>query len=362
MDPKLSYAHILDSIDNLDVVAYTATRNHLSGTVSKLSPYITRGVIDLPTIRDRILTRYSFQQAEKFIQELAWREYFQKVWFAKGAGIFSDLRFPRTDWAHNEIVQVISKHATRITVIDKSLDELTTTGHMHNHARMWTAMLACNVAKAHWFEMGRFLYYHLIDGDLASNMLSWQWVAGTSVSKRYVANQELINVCSNTTQTASYLDLPREQVGRGTTPTILLPHEPFIAQSSYPVADPVPNLAGQTVFLYHPWSLDPLWYQTQTGVRILVIEPRLFDRFPVSPLVMEFIITAAKAQIPNIIISVGNVQDLPSIEQATNVYSKQYPATTDWPGVIDPVAELFPTVTGYFPSFFTFWQACLKTL
>ena len=83
MDPHLSYEEILDYIDTLNPITYTKTRNHLTGAVSRLSPFITRGVITLPLVRDRILQRHSKKSAEKFIQELAWREYFQKVYFAK---------------------------------------------------------------------------------------------------------------------------------------------------------------------------------------------------------------------------------------------------------------------------------------
>lgn len=361
MNPHLSYADILAYIDTFDVVAYAKTRNHLDGAVSKLSLYITRGVIDAATIRDRVLQRYSYQQAEKFIQELAWREYFQKVWQAKGDAIFSDLRFTRPNWAHSEVVQAIVEANTGITLIDEQLQLLFKTGYMHNHARMWTAMLACNVGQAHWHEMGRFLYYHLIDGDLASNMLSWQWVSGTSIHTQYVANQALLNACSHSTQTGTYLDRPREEIGIGNIPTPLLAHEPFTNTTIYPISEVTNNTHGQTFFLYHPWSLDPHWRQHETGTRILIIEPHLFDRFPVSPQVMDSIVTTARLQIPTITIYVGNIETLPGITDAAAIYSKRYPGAVNWPGTIDDKTELFPTVTGYFPSFFAFWQACEKT-
>ena len=181
-----SKKELLEFIAQFDVVAYARTRNHLSGQVSQLSPFITRGVITLAEIAHIVLTRYSQTQAEKFIQELAWRDYWQQVWFAKGDAIFNDLRFPRDDWSHDDLVEAITNGTTGITVIDEAIHDLFDTGYMHNHARMWTAMLACNVAKVNWYNMSRWLYYHLNDGDLASNMLSWQWVAGTNASKQYV--------------------------------------------------------------------------------------------------------------------------------------------------------------------------------
>jgi len=33
---------------------------------------------------------------------------------------------------------------------------------------------------------------HLLDGDAASNVCSWQWVAGTFSSKKYFCNQEIL--------------------------------------------------------------------------------------------------------------------------------------------------------------------------
>jgi deoxyribodipyrimidine photo-lyase len=357
MNPDLSYDEILAIIDAFNPVAYAKTRNHLQGAVSRLSPYITRGVISLPAVRDRVLAHHTARDAEKFIQELAWREYFQKVYQAKGEQIFTDLRFPRTDWRHHEVVAGITNAATGITAVDAELTALMEQGYMHNHARMWTAMLACNVAKAHWYNMSRFMYYHLLDGDLASNTLSWQWVAGTSVQKQYVANQHLINTCSATKQHGTYLDVPIDTVGEITTPVELAKHEPFSLRMSYPQSDEISDVSGKTVLLYHPWSIDPLWRAEQSSERIFVIEPRLFDRFPISPRVLEHMLRLLKTHVPTAKVFVGNVDTIPGITKATVVF-KAHPTMLHVAGQQDAVPELFPHVRGYYPSFFKFWQAC----
>ena len=359
MNPELSFEEILALVDAIDPKKYAKTRNHLRGAVTQLSPYITRGVISVATIRDRVLARYTAKEAEKFIQELAWREYFQKVFGAKGKAIFSDLRFHRDDWHHHELVTAVVKGQTGITALDTEIKKLFETGYMHNHARMWTAMLSCNVAKAHWYAMSRWLYFHLLDGDLASNTLSWQWVAGTSVAQPYVANQVLINACSDSTDLGTYLDLDKEMVGRQGIPQELKAHEPFMYRTEYPEGDELPPLTGVTVFLYHPWSLDPLWHQGEPGVRILVLEPRLFDAYPVSNRVLQHLITLARTHVPNIKLYIGNVETLPGLTTVASIHSKAHPATTYFPGIREPVVELFPGVTGYYPSFFKFWQACL---
>ncbi len=353
-------AELLKRVESFDVAAYAKTRNHLSGSVSKLSRFITRGVITLPEIRQVVLKRYSVKTAEKYIQELAWREYWQRVWEARGEDIFSDLRFPRDDWVHTDLVSAITEAKTGIAVIDAAIRELYETGYMHNHARMWTAMPACNVRKGHWYPHSRWLYYHLYDGDLASNMLSWQWVAGTNASKRYVANQAVIHVCSNETEPRTYLTMPREEVGNGPIPEPLLATTPFEYHTRYGESDTY-DRSAMAVFLYSPWTLNPDWRADEPGERILLIEPRWFDRFPVSSGVLEFITTVARTQIPSIKIVYANAKDV-LFFQSPPIRHLAHPTHAEWPGIGDEPDRLFPSVSGYYPSFFSYWRACQRSM
>ena len=255
-------------------------------------------------------------------------------------------------------MRAIVHSKTGITAIDRAVTELYKTGYMHNHARMWVAMLACNVAKAHWYDMSRWLHYHLLDGDLASNTLSWQWVAGTNAGKRYVAHQALIDACSDVTQPQTYLTHPRETIGTGPVPDELQESEPFTYQMQYPKSEQY-DTAAQTVFLYSPWTLDPDWRLQEVGERILLLEPQWFDRFPVSPKVCDFICAVARAQITDIKVVVANVETL-TLSPAATVHSRRYPATKHWPGIQDHEPRLFPHVHGYYPNFSAFWRACTK--
>ena len=82
------YQSIIDRIDQFDPVLYSKTRNFLNGAVTYLSPYISRGTISLQQIKKSILDKgYKPYQVEKILQELAWREYFQRIWQMKGDGI-----------------------------------------------------------------------------------------------------------------------------------------------------------------------------------------------------------------------------------------------------------------------------------
>jgi deoxyribodipyrimidine photo-lyase len=66
------------------------------------------------------------------------------------------------------------------------------------------------------------MYYNLLDGDWASNALSWQWVADTFSSKKYIANQENINTYTNSKQRGTYLDTIYEVIANAKPPTELL--------------------------------------------------------------------------------------------------------------------------------------------
>ncbi|MGA1048830.1 MAG: FAD-binding domain-containing protein, partial [Minisyncoccia bacterium] len=136
---------------------------------------------------------------EKLLFELAWKEYFLRVWENKMDDIWTDLKHPAS-YSNTQIPSNIVDANTGINTIDSAIEELYQTGYMHNHARMWTASLVTNIAKSYWKIPSQWMYYHLLDGDIASNTLSWQWVSGTFSSKKYFANQENINKYSKTNQ------------------------------------------------------------------------------------------------------------------------------------------------------------------
>ena len=177
---------------------YARTRNHLEGAVTRLSPYITHGVLTLPQVLQAV------QEAEqgrdpkgralprdhKFINELAWREYFHHVWQHEGKAIFASLHEgPMPESAYARVLpEDIRQARTGVPVIDQAVRELYATGYLHNHARMWLASYVVHLRKVHWRAGADWLYGHLLDGDLASNHLSWQWVAGTGSHKPYLFN------------------------------------------------------------------------------------------------------------------------------------------------------------------------------
>ena len=84
IDFSTDYNFVLERVKAINAIAYAKTRNYLNGDITYLSPYISRGVISVKQVLDSILNKgYPIQTIEKLIQELAWREYYQRVWQSK---------------------------------------------------------------------------------------------------------------------------------------------------------------------------------------------------------------------------------------------------------------------------------------
>ena len=171
---------------------YVRTRNDLQGAVTGLSPYITHGLFSLPEVFKAIAQHHPLTVQDKLVFELGWRAYYRHVWTHRSEGIFDSIHdgcLPEAEYAR-ALPADIRQARTGVPVIDMAVRTLYATGYLHNHARMWLASYVVHLRKVHWRIAADWLYGHLLDGDLASNHLSWQWVAGTGSSKPYLFNAD----------------------------------------------------------------------------------------------------------------------------------------------------------------------------
>ncbi len=288
----------------VDATAYARTRNALDGAVTGLSPYFTHGLLDLPDALVTLQRQHPLGPQDKLVMEFGWREFFAHVWQHQGERIFSDLSpaIPGVRYASMLPADVRSA-STGVPAIDQAVRQLYATGYLHNHARMWLASYLVHLRKVHWRVGADWLYAHLLDGDLASNHLSWQWVAGTFSVKPYLFNAE--NVAryapapwhsSGTVIDTSYeaLDqIARESADCG--PEALQPapcdmpalHDAPPPQSFAEL--PADGLAGLplAVHLVHPWSLGE---PAASGYRLGVLHLPFHARFPWSARRWAFVV------------------------------------------------------------------------
>lgn len=181
----------------IDPINYSKSRNYLNGKVTKLSPFIRHGILSLNEVRNFALGKASQpHQIEKFIQELAWRDFWQRIYFADPAKIWRDIEDYKTGYSANdyagELPQDVIKAVTPNAAINYFIKELTSSGYLHNHARMYLASYLIHWRRVKWQVGAKWFLHHLLDGDPASNNLSWQWVASTFSNKPYIFNLENI--------------------------------------------------------------------------------------------------------------------------------------------------------------------------
>jgi deoxyribodipyrimidine photo-lyase len=191
-------------------LAYASTRNTDFGpkdrsNVSTLSPWLSRRLITEQEVVAAVLKAHGFVKAEKFIQEVFWRTYW-KGWLELRPDVlvsFNEQRLAlkqmlKTDLDLDERVERAMSAQSGIECFDFWVSELRTFGWLHNHARMWFASIWIFTLNLPWQLGADFFYKHLIDADVASNTLSWRWVAGLQTKgKHYLARSQNIKAHTN---------------------------------------------------------------------------------------------------------------------------------------------------------------------
>ena len=195
LSPLRGGRHAADEkLRRIDPRRYTKSRNHLKGAVTGLSPYIRHGVITLAEVRDAVFERIrSRDEGSKLINELGWRDFWQRMWLDLGDGINNSQEDLKTGHAPSsyarELPEDIRAGRTGLACMDGFRNQLTSSGWLHNHARMWMAAYLVHWRKVHWKAGADWFLEHLLDGDPSSNNLSWQWVASSFSHKPYFFNK-----------------------------------------------------------------------------------------------------------------------------------------------------------------------------
>lgn len=182
---------------------YARMRNHdLPGHphVSVLSPYVRHRVVSEAEIAQAVLGRFSPSTAEKYLQEVCWRSYWKawldrrpSVWTAYEAEVKAAQNQLATQSGLRQAWHDACAGETGIACFDHWANELVETGYLHNHARMWFASIWMFTLHLPWALGADFFMRHLLDGDPASNTLSWRWVGGLqTVGKTYAARPDNI--------------------------------------------------------------------------------------------------------------------------------------------------------------------------
>ena len=195
--------NILDYFLQEKIFKYSKYRNFDYGpnnphkTVSGLSPYISKGIIKEEYILNKI--NNCRNSSDKFIQEVLWRTYW-KGWLERHKEVWVDykdsIELELENIQHSELAEKYEQAIngkTKLEPYDEWINQLKSTGYLHNHARMWFASIWIHYFGLPWQLGAQLFYNHLLDADIASNTLSWRWVAGLQTfGKKYIASSQNI--------------------------------------------------------------------------------------------------------------------------------------------------------------------------
>ena len=195
--------HKLNSFIENGLAKYSSKRNFDFGpinrtNISTLSPFIRKRILHETEVIKHCLNKYPYQKIEKFIQEIFWRVYW-KGWLEGRPIVWTNYKknLEKINESYlgiknEKYIQAINGK-TGIECFDEWVNELKKEGYLHNHTRMWFASIWIHTLNLQWELGADFFLKHLLDGDPASNTLSWRWVAGLHTKgKMYLADENNI--------------------------------------------------------------------------------------------------------------------------------------------------------------------------
>jgi deoxyribodipyrimidine photo-lyase len=119
--------------------------------------------------------------AEKFRAELGWRDFGAHVLanFPRTAEDPLRMEFRRFPWRTDDAqLRAWQRGRTGYPFVDAGMRELWHTGWMHNRVRMVVASFLVKHLLMDWMHGARWFWDTLVDADLGSNTLGWQWAGG----------------------------------------------------------------------------------------------------------------------------------------------------------------------------------------
>ncbi len=397
MPDTKSFERILGKVN---IQEYETSRNFLNGAVTYLSPYITHGYESMPNLVFQF-KKQGLTPQHKLYAEFGWREYYYHVWSHLGNGIFQDIRpaLPEVNY-QSFLPKDILQAKTGLAPIDLAITTLYETGYLHNHARMWLASYLIHFRKIHWRTCADWMYGYLLDGDLASNHLSWQWVGSTFSSKPYLFNAENITKyapvewhCTNSILDQSYEALDAiarsneildnsfvlKQLARNNTwnetqthipPLLSLPPEALLKKYQVVADLKLFDMSKSNNFkLVHPWDLKGTRDQK---VQLGILHTPFFQEFPWSEQRWEFVLNRL-SQLCDVIV-LGDLQKIliPYLKAHKSIridvqhtYNPHYAdllleisKTNDT--LMQPMDRFLANPDQFCPSFTKFWQLVVK--
>ena len=163
--------------DGLENYSRDRDRLDLEGT-SRLSQDLRFGLVS----PNQVLALAENCDDPKFVQEVAWREFYTHLAWHRPRVLRSPFRaeYAGLPWREDgESLAAWEGGRTGFPVVDAAMRQLVATGWMHNRARMVAASFLTKNLFIDYRNGERFFMRHLVDGDVAVNNGGWQWASST---------------------------------------------------------------------------------------------------------------------------------------------------------------------------------------
>lgn len=160
-------------------------RNH----TSQLSPHLQFGEITPRTIWHAVsnavaTSPHETENTRKFLSELVWHDFSQYLLLHFPRLAYENFSQKLDHFPWEEDLQILRKWqsgTTGIPLVDAGMRQLWHTGYLHNRVRMIIASFLTKNLRIHWLHGAKWFWDCLVDANLASNSINWQWVAGCGV-------------------------------------------------------------------------------------------------------------------------------------------------------------------------------------
>jgi deoxyribodipyrimidine photo-lyase len=179
----------MDSFMESTIMCYAEERDYpAKPSTSRLSPHLHFGELSAVSVvnqaimlREESSSENGRRSIDKLIAEVGWREFAAYTLYhaPQTTDQSMDRRFHDFPWQSDDVaLKRWQQGQTGMPIIDAGMRELWHTGWVHNRVRMLVASFLTKNLMIHWMEGARWFWDTLVDADLASNSLGWQWVAG----------------------------------------------------------------------------------------------------------------------------------------------------------------------------------------
>jgi deoxyribodipyrimidine photo-lyase len=137
-----------------------------------------------------------------------------------------------------------------------------------------------------------------------------------------------------------------------------------VAEKGLPIWDVISRPNDHRIVICNYYQLSAQFVASQSGSPILLLEPSVFEQYPIASHCVDFMLSLAM-EIPNVQVFVGEFGALQTALRSfgeVEIVYQEHPLNRHYRGTEIPRDWLAPEVEGEFSSFFSYWKKVEKSL